>query len=273
MHALDRLGIERGERVATLGWNSFRHLEAYFAIPCTARVIHTLNARLSPEDLAYIIGHADDRAVLVDPDFLPLLEEVADQVPGLRHVVVLDSSVPDTSLPGVIAYEDLIADQPTEYDPLDIPERTPLGLCYTSGTTGRPKGAEYTHRSTYLHAFGVTSAASMAIGPSDSVLAQVPMFHANAWGCPTAPVSPGRSRSTSLAPSTQRRFVDLLVAERVTISAGVPTVWLTVADEIASPRRATRHAPHRGRRQPAPACAHHSVPRRARSAASSRPGA
>ncbi len=234
MHALDRLGIERGERVATLGWNSFRHLEAYFAIPCTARVIHTLNARLSPEDLAYIIGHADDRAVLVDSDFLPLLEEVADQVPGLRHVVVLDSSVPDTSLPGVIAYEDLIADQPTGYDPLDIPERTPLGLCYTSGTTGRPKGAEYTHRSTYLHAFGVTSAASMAIGPSDSVLAQVPMFHANAWGMPYGACLAGAKQVYFAGPLDPAAFVDLLVAERVTISAGVPTVWLTVADEIAA---------------------------------------
>ena len=172
--------------------------------------------------------------MLVDPDFLPLLEEVADQVPGLRHVVVLDSSVPDTSLPGVIAYEDLIADQPTEYDPLDIPERTPLGLCYTSGTTGRPKGAEYTHRSTYLHAFGVTSAASMAIGPGDSVLAQVPMFHANAWGMPYGACLAGAKQVYFAGPLDPVAFVDLLVAERVTISAGVPTVWLTVADEIAT---------------------------------------
>ncbi|HEY3942324.1 MAG TPA: long-chain-fatty-acid--CoA ligase [Acidimicrobiales bacterium] len=234
MHALDGLGIDRGERVATLGWNSFRHLEAYFAVPCTARVLHTLNARLSPEDLAYVIGHARDRAVLVDPDFLPVLEALDGQLPGLEHIVVLGSSVPDTPLRGVIAYEDLIADQPTEYPPLDIPERTPLGLCYTSGTTGRPKGAEYTHRSTYLHAFGVTSATAIAVGPGDSVLTQVPMFHANAWGLPYGSALAGAKQVFFAGPLDPPAFVDLLLAEHVTISAAVPTVWHTLAEEIGA---------------------------------------
>jgi acyl-CoA synthetase (AMP-forming)/AMP-acid ligase II len=232
MHALDGLGIERGETVATLAWNSHHHLEAYFAVPCTARVLHTLNARLSAEDLAYIIGHADDRAVLVDPDFLPLLETIRDGLPGLEHIIVLDDSVPDTSLRGVIAYEDLIADEPDAYSPLDIPERTPLGLCYTSGTTGRPKGAQYTHRSSYLHALTCTSAAGFAIGPGDAVLAQVPMFHANAWGLPYASVLSGAKQVFYAGGLEAAPFVDLLRDERVTISAGVPTVWLTIADEI-----------------------------------------
>jgi fatty-acyl-CoA synthase len=234
MHAIDHLGLEPGDRVATLAWNSFRHLEAYFAIPCTGRVLHTLNARLSADDLTYIIGHADDRAVLVDPDFLPLLEELRDRVPGLRHIVVLDDRVPSTSLRGVVAYEDFIADEPTTYAPIDIPERTPLGLCYTSGTTGRPKGAQYTHRSTFLHAMVVTSGTAMAIGPGDSVLAQVPMFHANAWGMPYGSVLAGAKQVFYAGGLEPEPFVDLLVDERVTISGGVPTVWLTVADEIAA---------------------------------------
>ena len=232
MHALDGLGIEQGERVATLAWNSYRHLEAYFAVPCTGRVLHTLNARLSADDLAYIAGHAGDVAVLADPDFLPLLEEVRDRVPSLRHVIVLDDRVPDTALDGVIAYEDLIADRPTSYPPVDIPERTPLGLCYTSGTTGRPKGAQYTHRSTFLHALTVTSATGMAIGPGDSVLSQVPMFHANAWGMPYGSTLAGAKQVFFAGPLTPGPFVDLLLGERVTISAGVPTIWLTVADDI-----------------------------------------
>ncbi|MGH2793221.1 MAG: AMP-binding protein, partial [Actinomycetota bacterium] len=180
MHALDRLGIAAGERVATLAWNSYRHLECYFAVPCTARVLHTLNLRLSVEDLTYIIGHADDRAILADPDLLPILEKVAEAggLAKVEHIVVLDGAVPETTLPSVIAYEDLIADEPESYAPRDIPEETPLGICYTSGTTGRPKGAVYTHRSTTLHSFAATSAAGVGIGPRECVLPVVPMFHA-----------------------------------------------------------------------------------------------
>jgi fatty-acyl-CoA synthase len=233
MHALDRLGVDRGERVATLAWNSHYHLEAYFGVPCTARVLHTLNLRLSPDDLAYIVGHADDRVVLVDPELLPLFEQIADRVPGVRHVVVLGDTVPATSLRNVVAYEELIAEEPHDYTPFDIPERAVLGLCYTSGTTGRPKGVEYTHRSTFLHALAVTSAAAMAIGPEDCVLPQVPMFHANAWGMPYAALAVGAKQVLYGGALEAGRFVDLLADERVTIAAGVPTVWLAVADELA----------------------------------------
>ena len=236
MHALDRLGVAGGERVATLAWNGYRHLEAYWAVPCSGRVLHTLNLRLSPDDLAYIIGHADDRVILCDPDLLPLLEEVRDRgaLAGVRHIVVLGDEVPDTSLPGVVAYEELIADLPDAYEPRDIDERSPLGLCYTSGTTGRPKGVVYTHRSTVLHAIAGSSPAAMNIGPGDCALPVVPMFHANAWGMPYTATPYGAKQVFLSGPLEPRALVELMAAERVTVAAGVPTVWMAVADEIAA---------------------------------------
>ncbi|MFE3409507.1 long-chain fatty acid--CoA ligase [Streptomyces mirabilis] len=236
MHALDALGLAPGDRVATLAWNGYRHLEAYWAVPCTGRVLHTLNLRLSPEDLAYIIGDADDRAILADPDLLPLLEKVHARggLAGVRHVIVLGDEVPDTALPGVVAYEQLIAGLPDAYAPRDIDERSPLGLCYTSGTTGRPKGVLYTHRSTVLHAVAASSQSAMAIGPGDCVLPVVPMFHANAWGVPYTATPYGAKQvflSGSLDPVA---LVELMAAERVTVAAGVPTIWMAVADEITA---------------------------------------
>ncbi len=232
MHALDSLGLPTGARVATLAWNHHRHLEAYFAIPCTGRVIHTGNIRLSSEELLYLLTHARDEALLIDPDLLGLIEPIHDQLPDLRHVIVLADHVPPTTLPGVLAYEELIAGQPTTYPRRDIAENTPLGLCYTSGTTGRPKGAEYTHRSTYLHAQAVSAPTGMKIGREDCVLPVVPMFHAAAWGVPHAAVMAGAKIVFYAGALEAPAFVDLLAAERVTVTAGVPTVWLTIAEEI-----------------------------------------
>ena len=232
MHALDGLGIGSADPVATLAWNSGYHLEAYFGVPCTGRVLHTLNLRVSPEELAYMLADAGDRAVLVDPDLLPLLEQAFEHTRPVDRVIVLGDRVPDTTLRGVVVYEDLIADQPTHYPRPAIDERQPMGLCYTSGTTGRPKGVVYTHRSSFLHALAVTSHADMSIGPGDAVLPQVPMFHASAWGMPYAAAMVGAKQVFFAGALEPADFVDLLVGERVTVTAGVPTIWLSIADEL-----------------------------------------
>jgi fatty-acyl-CoA synthase len=253
MGALDGLGVGPGERVATLAWNGYRHLEAYFAVPCAGRVLHTVNVRLSADELAFIMNDADDRVILADTDFLPLLEQVVPLVPGLRHVVVLGADTAGTTIPGAIAYEELIAAQPTHYDQPTIDERSASGLCYTSGTTGRPKGVVTTHRATYLHAMAVTSAAGMAVGPAECVLPQVPMFHANAWGMAHAGVAVGAKLVFFAGPLEPRAFVDLLVEERVTISGAVPTVWIGIEDELATrtdPLAAMRHIVSGGSQPP-----------------------
>jgi fatty-acyl-CoA synthase len=236
MHALDQLGLEPDAAVATLAWNHYRHLECYFGIPCTGRVLHTLNVRLAPAELAYIIRDANDRCIIADVDMLPLLEQVRDQggLGSVRHIVVLSDHVPETSLEGVLSYEQLLAAQPETYDEKPIAESTPLGLCYTSGTTGRPKGVLYTHRSTFLHALAVTSGGGMSIGPSDCTLAIVPMFHAMAWGMPQAALAVGAKQVFAAGALDAAAVVRLLVDEAVTVSAGVPTVWLGLIDALAA---------------------------------------
>ncbi len=236
MNVLDALGLEPDAVVATLAWNHHRHLECYFGVPCTGRVLHTLNLRLSADELAYIIRDADDRCILVDPDTLPLLEEVRDAggLAGVRHIIVLGDDIPSTSLDGVLSYEALLAEQPAAHEQADIAETAPHGLCYTSGTTGRPKGVVYTHRSTYLHALTATSGAGMSIGPSDCTLSVVPMFHAMAWGMPQGSVAVGAKQVFTAGPLDPVALARLLTDEAVTVAAGVPTVWLAVADALAA---------------------------------------
>jgi acyl-CoA synthetase (AMP-forming)/AMP-acid ligase II len=234
MHAIDALNLEPGSRVATLAWNHQRHLELYFGVPSVGMVLHTLNLRLSPPELGFIIEDADDRVIFADPDQISLLERL-DEIGALRnvrHIVVLGSSVPDTTLRNVAAYEELIARHPDTHEPVDIDERAPFGMCYTSGTTGRPKGVVYTHRSVFLHSMAVTSSAGVGVGPAECVLPVVPMFHAMAWGIPHAAFASGAKLVFMAGALDADALVDLFDQERVTISAGVPTVWFAVCESM-----------------------------------------
>jgi fatty-acyl-CoA synthase len=239
MHALDRLGLAVGDRVASLAWNSSRHLELYFGVPCSRRVLHTVNVRLAADEVAFILRDAKDRCLFVDADLLPLVADVAalDGLETVEHVIVLGDAG-DSALSNAIAYEDLIADEPSTYDKPEIDERMPLGLCYTSGTTGRPKGVEYTHRSTVLHALVAATGSALSIGPGDCTLPVVPMFHAAAWGMPHAATAVGAKQVFLAGALDAATLAALVDEEEVTVAAGVPTVWLALADELAERPRA-----------------------------------
>ena len=225
--ALQGLGISEGDRVATLCWNHHQHLEAYFGVPCFGAVLHTLNLRLHPDDLAYIVEHAGDQALIVDESLLPLYEKFKDRV-SIEHVIVVSEGgddVPD----GMTSYEELLdgADE-NDYSYPDVDENAAMGMCYTSGTTGRPKGVVYTHRAIYLHSLGHMLADTIGVSESDCILPVVPMFHANAWGLPYSAVFSG-SRQVFPGPHLDpESLLELCQDERVTITAGVPTIWLGI---------------------------------------------
>jgi fatty-acyl-CoA synthase len=231
-NALARLGVKRGDRVATLAWNHHRHVEAYFAVPMMGAVVHTLNLRLHPTELGYIARHAEDTIVLVDASLVPLLEKFIDQVPSVRHVVVMSEGgpvppVPGTS-PGRLDYEAMIAPERDEYDWPVLDESAACTLCYTSGTTGNPKGVLYSHRSSVLHAMAICMADALAVSEGDVLLPVVPMFHANAWGLPHACALAGCSLVLPGPMLDPESLLDLMAAERVTIAGGVPTIWLGI---------------------------------------------
>ncbi|HKP44034.1 long-chain-fatty-acid--CoA ligase [Mycobacterium sp.] len=232
--ALHGLGINPGDRVATLCWNTVAHLECYLGVPTGGFVLHTLNFRLPVADLRYVIGHADDQVVIVDTDQLGLLDEALEGLSGVRHVVVT-GPVPVEIGANIVrrevhSYADLVAGADDDYQWPQLVEKQPAGLCYTSATTGRPKGVVYSHRSQVLHATTMCTADALAISERDVILPMTPFFHANAWGLPYAAPMTGARLVLAGAGPTPADIADLIEAHGVTVAAGVPTVWTGVLE-------------------------------------------
>ncbi len=226
-NALEKLGVRRGERVATFAWNNARHLELYFAVPCMGAVLHPLNIRLPADQLTYIVAHADDQVLFVDPSLLPAVEKIASQLTSIRHYVVMADKVPEgTTLHPVHAYEELLSESSPDFPWPHLNENDVDAMCYTSGTTGNPKGVVYSHRSIYLHSLGLSMTDSFGLSERDVFMPVVPMFHVLAWGTPFATVMLG-TKLVFPGPHLQPRdLAELIQAEKVTLTAGVPTLWL-----------------------------------------------
>ncbi len=233
--ALQALGAAAGDQVATLAWNDYRHFELYYATACSGLVCHTVNPRLFPDQIVYILNHAASRWVFTDPAFVPLLEQLQDRLDAVDGFVVLtdQTHMPATALRNVRCYEALLAEQPDRFEWPELDERTASGLCYTSGTTGHPKGVLYSHRSTVLHSYAISLPDVMGLSASDVILPVVPMFHVNAWGIPFAApmtgaglVFPGPRLADGEALQT------LIADEGVSYTAGVPTVWFMLLDYL-----------------------------------------
>ena len=227
-NVLKGLGVQPGDRVGTFAWNNYQHVELYFGAPGAGAVVHTLNIRLFPDQLAYIINHAEDKAIFIDATLLPLMEGLGDKISGVEHFVLFngDEGEAEASLPGQVhSYETLMAAAEDEYVWQVEGENQAMGLCYTSGTTGHPKGALYSHRSMYLHTVGSCQAAALGLTENDVVLPVVPQFHAMAWGLPYAAVNVGADLVMPGPHMQPAALAELIETERVTVAAGVPTIW------------------------------------------------
>jgi fatty-acyl-CoA synthase len=220
--ALRSIGIRPGDRVATLAWSHHRHLEAYFGIPLAGAVLHTLNLRLHPDDLSYIAAHAQDRAILVDATLLPLLERFRAAVPDARVIVMSDGQ---TVPAGMLDYEELLAEAETRLPEVDGDERDAAAMCYTSGTTGRPKGVLYSHRAIVLHSLASGLNSAMGFREDDVAMPVVPMFHVNAWGMPFTSTMVGAAQVFPGPHLDPASLLELMTGEGVTITAGVPSIW------------------------------------------------
>jgi fatty-acyl-CoA synthase len=221
--ALRGLGVQPGDRVGTFSWNNQPHLEAYLAVPCMGAILHTLNIRLFPEQLSYVINHAGDSVIIVDASLAPLLAKVRHELSTVGHIITFGDG-DTTGLGGTLDYDTLLAAEEPGFAYPDIDERAAAAMCYTSGTTGNPKGVAYSHRSTYLHTFGITSAQGMAISQHDRLLVVVPMFHANAWGMPYAGWTVGADLIMPQQHLQAGPLAEIIEATRPTYSGAVPTV-------------------------------------------------
>ncbi len=228
-NALKRLGVNFQDRVATLAWNTHRHFELYYAVSGSGAIIHTINPRLFPDQIVYIVNHAEDLVVFVDLTFVPLIEKIFPKLTTLQHVVVMAGKqhLPQSSLP-LIAYEELIEAQSDDFEWPQFDENIAASICYTSGTTGNPKGVLYSHRSTVLHAMSVCGAGVLGLSSRTSVLPVVPMFHVNAWGIPYAAPMAGAKLVLPGGGLDGKSVFELVEADRVDLLLGVPTVWLNL---------------------------------------------
>jgi fatty-acyl-CoA synthase len=234
-NALGALGIGMGERIATLAWNGYRHLELYYGVSGSGAVLHTINPRLHPEQIAYIVNHADDRVLFFDLTFLPAIEAMARQCKTVKAYVALcgrEHMPPAGAIPGLLCYEELMEQASSDYDWPQFDERSAAALCYTSGTTGNPKGALYSHRSTVLHAYASALPNALSVSSADVVLPVVPMFHVNAWGLPYSAPLVGAKLVFPGPALDGKSLYALFEAEGVTFSAGVPTVWLGLLNHV-----------------------------------------
>jgi fatty-acyl-CoA synthase len=235
--ALQALGVKQADRVGTLAWNGYRHYELYYAISGIGAVINTINPRLFPEQITYISNHAENMALFFDLSFVPLVEKLAPQLKSVKHFVLMTDRAhmpAQTSIPNLLCYEELMAKQDERFEWPTFDERTAAALCYTSGTTGNPKGVLYSHRSTILHAYGAALPDALDLSARDAVLPVVPMFHANAWSLPYACTMVG-AKMVFPGPHLDGKSVyELIEQEKVTLSAGVPTVWLMLLQHLAA---------------------------------------
>ena len=232
--ALQALGMGVGDVVATMAWNTHRHFEAWYGITGVGGIYHTLNPRLFPEQLSYIINHAEDKIILTDLTFVPVLEGIEKDIPNVKAIIIMTDAahMPETSLKNVLCYEDLIDSNNGDFNWVEVDERAPSGMCYTSGTTGNPKGVCYTHRSNVLHTLTSLSNDVMGLSSMDSVMPVVPMFHANAWGLAFSAPAVG-SKIVNPGPNMDGESIyQLLTEEEVTFSAAVPTVWLMLLQHM-----------------------------------------
>ena len=233
--ALDRLGLAFSDRVGTLAWNGYRHLELYYGVSGSGRVIHTINPRLAPDQVAWIANHAEDQVLCFDMTFLPIIKAVWSKCATVRHWIALceaDALPADTGIAGLQSYEAWIGGESAEYAWPQSDEKSAAALCYTSGTTGNPKGVLYSHRSTLLHAWGGALPDALALSARDTILPVVPMFHVNAWSIPYGAAMTG-AKLVFPGPALDGKSVyDLLESERVTVAAGVPTVWLMLLNHV-----------------------------------------